>query len=69
MGRPNLEEFSDTLLALARADRNILAVTSDSRGSGKLGPSERSCRTRLVEVGIAEQDLVGVAAGLANAGQ
>ena len=38
MGRANLEEFADTLLTLAKADRNILAVTSDSRGSGKLGP-------------------------------
>jgi hypothetical protein len=36
MGRANLEEFADTLLELARADRNVIAVTSDSRGSGKL---------------------------------
>ena len=38
MGRANLDEFSATLLELARANPNIIAVTSDSRGSGKLGP-------------------------------
>ena len=36
-GRANLEEFADTLQALATADRNIVAVTSDSRGSGAGG--------------------------------
>ena len=35
LGRPNLEVFADTLLELATADRNVVAVTSDSRGSGK----------------------------------
>jgi len=69
MGRANLEEFADTLLALARADRNVLAVTSDSRGSGKLGPFGRALPGQIVEVGIAEQNLVGVAAGLASAGK
>ena len=38
MGRANLEVFADTLLGLAKSDRSVLAVTSDSRGSGKLGP-------------------------------
>jgi transketolase len=69
MGRPNLEEFADALLALARADRNIVAVTSDSRGSGKLGPFGQALPAQLVEVGIAEQNLVGMSAGLAAAGK
>jgi transketolase len=69
MGRPNLDEFADTLLALARADRNVLAVTSDSRGSGKLGPFGEALPKQIVETGIAEQNLVGVAAGLASAGK
>ena len=38
IGRANLEEFSETLMELAENDPNILAVTSDSRGSSKLGP-------------------------------
>ena len=69
MGRPNLEEFADTLLALARADRNVVAVTSDSRGSGKLAPFGQALPAQIVEVGIAEQNLVGVAAGLAAVGK
>ena len=64
LGRANLEEFADTLLALAKTDRNILAVTSDSRGSGKLGPFGAALPAQIIEVGIAEQNLVGVAAGL-----
>ncbi len=69
MGRANLEEFADTLLALAKTDRNILAVTSDSRGSGKLGPFGQALPQQIVEVGIAEQNLVGIAAGLGSCGK
>ena len=69
MGRPNLEEFAETLLGLAKADRNVLAVTSDSRGSGKLGPFGAALPEQIVELGIAEQNLVGIAAGLASAGK
>ncbi len=69
MGRANLEEFADTLLTLAKADRNILAVTSDSRGSGKLGPFGQALPQQIVEVGIAEQNLVGIAAGLGSCGK
>lgn len=69
MGRANLEVFADTLTTLARADRNVLAVTSDSRGSGKLGPFGQALPDQIVEVGIAEQNLVGVAAGLASCGK
>jgi len=68
-GRANLDEFAATLTELARAVRNVLAVTSDSRGSGKLGPFGQELPKQLVEVGIAEQDLVGIAAGLASAGK
>lgn len=69
LGRPNLEVFAETLLDLARADRNVLAVTGDSRGSGKLGPFGQALPDQIVEVGIAEQNLVGIAAGLAAAGK
>jgi transketolase len=68
-GRANLEEFADTLQALATADRNIVAVTSDSRGSGKLAPYGQALPRQLVEVGIAEQNLVGITAGLAACGK
>jgi transketolase len=69
LGKPNLEAFAETLLALAKADRNVLAITSDSRGSGKLGPFAAALPEQIVEVGIAEQNLVGMAAGLASAGK
>jgi transketolase len=68
-GRANLEEFADTLQSLAQADRNVLAVTSDSRGSGKLTAYGKALPNQIIEVGIAEQNLVGVAAGLASCGK
>jgi transketolase len=69
VGRPNLEAFAETLQQLAEADRQIVVVTSDSRGSGKLGPFGQALPRQLIEVGIAEQNLVGIAAGLASCGK
>ena len=68
-GSPNQQVFADTLLALAKDDRNVLVVTSDSRGSGRLVAFGKQLPAQVVEVGIAEQNLVGVAAGLASAGK
>jgi transketolase len=67
MGKANQDVFSEILQELAETDRNIIAVTSDSRGSGKLVPFGEKYPNQIVEVGIAEQNLVGVAAGLASA--
>jgi transketolase len=69
IGRANLEEFAATLEELAKANANIIAVTSDSRGSGKLAPFGKALPQQLVEVGIAEQNLVGITAGLAACGK
>lgn len=69
MGRANLEEFSATLLELGRNDSDILVITSDSRGSGKLVPFADALPRQVVEMGIAEQNLVAVAAGLAASGK
>lgn len=69
MGKANQDVFSETLQALAETDKDIIAVTSDSRGSGKLVPFGQKFPNQIVEVGIAEQNLVGVAAGLASAGK
>lgn len=69
VGRANLDEFAATLEELARADPNIVVVTSDSRGSGKLAPFGKALPRQMVEVGIAEQNLVGIAAGLAACGK
>ena len=69
MGRANLDEFAATLEELAKANPNIIAVTSDSRGSGKLAPFGKALPRQIVEVGIAEQNLVGITAGLAACGK
>ena len=69
LGRTNLDEFAATLEELAKANPNIIAVTSDSRGSGKLAPFAKALHKQLVEVGIAEQNLVGITAGLAACGK
>jgi transketolase len=68
-GKANLDVFSQTLMELAESDRDIMVVTSDSRGSGKLTLFAEKFPEQLVEMGIAEQNLVGVSAGLASAGK
>ncbi len=60
--------FAEELIALARADARIVAVCNDSIGSSNLGAFQKEFPDRLVNVGIAEQNMVGVGAGLANAG-
>jgi len=69
LGRPNLEIFADTLLREAKKDSKIIVVTSDSRGSGKLVPFGKELPQQIVEVGIAEQNLVGISAGLSASGK
>ena len=69
IGSTNLDIFSKTLMELAEQDRDVLVVTSDSRGSGKLTPFGEKFPGQIVEIGIAEQNLVGVSAGLASYGK
>jgi transketolase len=68
-GKANLEVFSETLQNLAAIDPDIIVTTSDSRGSGKLVPFGDQFPDQIVEVGIAEQNLVGISAGLASCGK
>jgi transketolase len=69
LGKPNLEVFADTLLELAQQDADILVVTGDSRGSARLTHFCETLPDQVVEVGIAEQNLVGLSAGLSMAGK
>lgn len=62
------EAFAATLLDLARADERVCIVLNDSLTSSNAKAFLREFPDRLFDVGIAEQNMVGVAAGLANAG-
>ena len=61
--------FTDTLLQLAKEDKDIIAVTTDARGSVTLNDFANELPEQLVECGIAEQDAVGISAGLAHSGK
>ncbi|NDW08598.1 transketolase family protein [Dysgonomonas sp. 520] len=66
---PCRQSFTQTLLELGKKDKNIVAVTSDARGSVTLGDFAKELPEQFVEVGIAEQNAVGVSAGLSMAGK
>jgi len=53
----------------AKTNKDIVVLCSDSRGSGALGPYAQEHPDQFVEVGIAEQNLVGISAGLASVGK
>ena len=69
LGRANLDVFAETLLEIARQDHDVIVVTSDSRGSGKLTHYGEVLPKQIVELGIAEQNVIGISAGLASAGK
>ena len=66
---PNRQAICEALMARAEADPDIVVLCSDSRGSASLAPFFQTFPGQSVEVGIAEQDLVGIAAGLASCGK
>ena len=63
------KQFTDTLLELARQDKDIIAVTTDARGSVTLGDYAAQLPAQFIECGIAEQNAVGISAGLAHSGK
>lgn len=66
---PNRQAICNTLLARAAQDKDIVVLCSDSRGSASLSRFADTFPDQFVEVGIAEQDLVSIAAGLARCGK
>lgn len=66
---PNRKVICDVLMEHAKTDKDIMVLCSDSRGSASLTPFFDAFPEQSVEVGIAEQDLVGIAAGLAKCGK
>ena len=65
----NRKVICDTLLEAAKTDKDIVVLCSDSRGSASLTPFFDQYPQQSVEVGIAEQDLVSIAAGMASCGK
>ncbi|MBB4953612.1 transketolase [Agrobacterium vitis] len=63
------DAFAETLERLAAENDTVVAVCNDSVGSSKLGGFKTKFPERLINVGIAEQNMVGVGAGLANGGR
>lgn len=64
----NRQVICEVLMEHAQNDKDIVALCSDSRGSASMTPFFNEYPEQSVEVGIAEQDLVSISAGLAKAG-
>lgn len=65
----NKQMICEVLMEAAKTDKNIVALCSDSRGSGSFTPFADTYPEQFVETGIAEQNLVSIAAGLAKCGK
>lgn len=65
----NKQMICEVLMDAAKTDHSIVALCSDSRGSGSFTPFVEAYPEQFVETGIAEQDLVSIAAGLAKCGK
>ncbi len=65
----NKQMICEVLMEAAKTDKNIVALCSDSRGSGSFTPFANEYPQQFVETGIAEQDLVSIASGLAKCGK
>ena len=66
---PNRQAICEVLMEKAETDKDIVVLCSDSRGSASLAPFAVKYPEQFVEVGIAEQDLVSISAGLAKCGK
>lgn len=66
---PNRQAICETLLSHAKEDKRIVALCSDSRGSASMTPFFEAFPEQSVEVGIAEQNLVSISAGMAHCGE
>ena len=67
--KSNKQIINDVLLDAAAVDKNIIVLFSDSRGSASMNSFAEKFPAQVVEIGIAEQNLVSIAAGLASCGK
>lgn len=65
----NRQVICDKLMELAKYDKDIMVLACDSRGSASMGNFAKEYPEQFVEIGIAEQNAVGVAAGLSTCGK
>lgn len=65
----NRQAICETLLKLSQEDKDIVVLATDSRGSASMAPYAQKFPEQFIEVGIAEQNAVGIAAGLASCGK
>ena len=65
----NKQVICGVLMEKAKEDRDVVVLCSDSRGSASLTPFADTYPDQFVEVGIAEQSLVSISAGLAKCGK
>ena len=63
------DDFAASLDQVAERDNRVVIVVNDSIGSSKLGGFRKRWPERTINVGIAEQNMVGVGSGLANGGK
>lgn len=69
MGLATREAYGKTLLALGAENNNVVVLDADLSKSTKTGDFAAQYSDRFINVGIAEQNLMGIAAGLASYGK
>ncbi len=65
----NRQAMCEVLIEAGKENKDVLVLTSDSRGSASLVPFAEALSEQIIEVGIAEQNIVSIAAGLAHSGK
>ncbi|MFA5127119.1 MAG: transketolase family protein [Patescibacteria group bacterium] len=68
-GKSTRAGFGEALLALAQKNKDIVVVSADLAESTRLQAFAKKFPQRFIEVGVAEQNMMGVAAGLALSGK
>src|SRR5690554_8158964 len=61
--------FGEGIHAVAKTNPNVVALTADLAGSLKLGPFIKDFPERFIQVGVAEANMIGLAAGLTIGGK
>lgn len=69
MGKAIREVYGEALAKYGKDDERIVALDADLSGSTKSAIFGKACPERFLNVGIAESNMVGMAAGLASVGK